>query len=60
MLQVKNFTLKALSEVLFMIFVLFCSLLHVIVAKFANIVVQNSYTIRRLLKKNVSVIVTGQ
>ena len=39
-------------------FVFFCSSLHAIVPKFANIVVHDSYTVVAILKKNV--IVTGQ
>ncbi len=57
-LQVKNFTLKVLIEVLFMIFVFFYSLLHAIVHKFPNIFVHDSYTVRRHFEKNV--LVTGQ
>ncbi len=44
--------------VLLIIFVFFCSLLHVIVPKFPNIFVHDSYTVRRAIMKNV--IVTGQ
>ena len=39
-------------------FVFLCSLLHVIVPKFANIVVHDSYTVSRHFEKNV--IATGQ
>ena len=43
-LQVKNFTLKVLSEVLFInIFFFFSSLTHAILPKFANIVVHDSF-----------------
>ncbi len=47
----KKITLKVLSEILFMNFVFFCSLLHAIVPKFANIVVHDSYTVAAILKK---------
>ncbi len=56
-LQVENFTLKVLSEVLFMNFVIFCFLLHAIAPKFANIFIHDSYTVSRHFE---NVIVTGQ
>ncbi len=57
MLQVKNFTLKVLSEVPFINFIFFCSLLHAIVPKFPDIVVHDRYTVSRHFEK---LLVTGQ
>ncbi len=45
------FTLKILGEVLFMIFLLFCSSLHDIAHTFPNIFAHDSYTIRRHFEK---------
>ena len=56
MLQIKwsvngPLTLKVVSEVLFMIFVFLCSILHAIVPKFPDIFVHDSYTVRRHFEK---------
>ena len=40
----------ALSEVLFILFVLFCSVSHAVLPTFPNIFVHDSYTVRRHLK----------
>jgi hypothetical protein len=52
-LQVRNFTIKVLSEVFLMIFVFLCSLLHAIIPKFPNIFVDDSYCVRPNFEKSV-------